>query len=168
MGVDLEGIIRELAPGLIRYCTARTRDRGLAEEIAQDSLAALVQRWKHHGAPDSPEAFCFAIARRRAARAMARRRLWLPLRVLTAGRDHSQDFESASLARCECADLHAALALLSAQDREALLLVAVAGLKTSEAARVFEISESAFKMRISRARQRLRSLMEDRHEPARR
>jgi DNA-directed RNA polymerase specialized sigma24 family protein len=45
MIVDLENIIRELTPSLLRYCTARTRDRSLAEEIAQESLAALIMRW---------------------------------------------------------------------------------------------------------------------------
>ncbi len=55
MVVDLEIVIRELAPGLLRYCAARMRDSGLAEEIAQETLAALVQRWRRHGAPDSPE-----------------------------------------------------------------------------------------------------------------
>ena len=79
MVVDLETVVRQLAPGLLRYCAARTRDRGLAEEIAQEALAALVQRWRRHGAPDSPEAFAFAVARRRSMRALLRRRMWVPL-----------------------------------------------------------------------------------------
>jgi RNA polymerase sigma-70 factor (ECF subfamily) len=168
MSVDLENIIRELTPGLIRYCTARTRDRGLAEEIAQDSLTALVQRWKRHGAPDSPEAFAFAVARRRSARIMARRRLWLPLQTLIGRQDHSPDPESTTMARRGCADLLSALEHLSLPDREALLIVAVAGLNIPQAARVLDISESALKMRILRARQRLHTLMEDHREPVRR
>ncbi len=47
MIVDLENILRELTPGLLRYCMARTRDRNLAEEIAQESLLALIARLKN-------------------------------------------------------------------------------------------------------------------------
>ena len=90
MIVDLENIIRELTPGLLRYCTARTRDRNLAEEIAQESLVALIMRWNNHGAPESAQAFLFAIARWKAARAMLRRRLLLPLQILAGSRDHAR------------------------------------------------------------------------------
>jgi RNA polymerase sigma-70 factor (ECF subfamily) len=167
MSVDLEDVIRKLTPGLIRYCTARTRDCALAEEIAQDSLTALVQRWSRRGAPESPEAFAFAIARRRAARAMIRRRLWLPLQAIAGGRDGSPNPEAAMLARRDCADLLAALERLPVRDREALLIVGVADLKTPEAARVLGVSESALKMRMLRARRRLHTLLEDHHESAR-
>jgi RNA polymerase sigma-70 factor (ECF subfamily) len=161
MIVDLENIIRELTPGLLRYCTARTRDRNLAEEIAQESLAALVMRWNRHCAPESAQAFLFAVARRRAARAMLRRRLLLPLQLLAGSRDNAPDPEEAALRRSECTTLARALEQLPARDREALLMVAIGGLKTPEAARVLGISESALKMRTLRARQRLQALMED-------
>lgn len=105
MIVDLESIIRELTPGLLRYCTARTRDRGLAEEIAQESLAALIMRWNRYGAPESAQAFLFAVARRRAARAMLSRRLWLPLRLLAGSRDNAPDPEEAALHRSGCTTL---------------------------------------------------------------
>jgi RNA polymerase sigma-70 factor (ECF subfamily) len=165
--VDLETVIRELTPGLMRYCTARTRDRSLAEEIAQESLAALVRRYRSRGAPDSPQAFVFAVARRRATRAVFSRCLWLPLQLLAGSRDHAPDPEATVLGRSEYAALERALEQLPARDREALLIVAVGGLKTTEAARVLGISESALKMRTLRARQRLQALMEDGDAPAR-
>jgi len=161
MSVDLENAIRELTPGLIRYCTARTKDPSLAEEIAQESLAALVQRWRRHGAPDSPQAFVFAIARRRAARAIWGRRLLLPLQLLSGRRDRAPDPEAAALGRLDCANLIQALQRLPALDRDAILMVAVGDVSTIEAARILGISESAIKMRTLRARRRLRALMED-------
>lgn len=166
--MDLENIIRELTPGLMRYCTARTRDRCLAEEIAQESLTVLVQRWIRHGAPDSPQAFAFAVARRRVTRAMLKRRVWLPLQFLIGIRDQAQDPEAKVLGKSEYAALARTLNRLPASDREALLMVTVGGLKTAEAARVLGISESALKMRTLRARQRLHALMEEEHEFARR
>lgn len=160
MFVDLESAIRELAPKLIRYCTARTRQPSLAEEVAQESLSALVDRWRRHGPPDSPEAFVFAVAKRRAARALVRQRLCLPLRLLGSQRDGSPDPERHALQRSEWDRLLRAIHSLPARMREALLLVAVGDLATREAARVLGISESAVKMRMLRARSRLSSLME--------
>jgi RNA polymerase sigma-70 factor (ECF subfamily) len=167
MIVDLENIIRELTPGLLRYCTARTRDRNLAEEIAQESLAALIMRWNRNGAPECAQAFVFAVARRKAARAMLSRRLWLPLRLLAGNRDNAPDPEEAALRRSGYTTLARALEQLPARDREALLIVAVGGVKTAEAARLLGISESALKMRTLRARQRLRALMGDGNDHAR-
>ncbi len=167
MIVNLENIICELTPGLLRYCTARTRDRGLAEEIAQESLAALIMHLNRHGAPESAPAFLFAVARRRAARAMLSRRLWLPLRLLAGSHDNEPNPEEAALHRSEFTMLARALERLPARDREALLVVAVGGLKMSEAARALGISESALKMRMLRARQRLHALMGDGNEHSR-
>jgi RNA polymerase sigma-70 factor, ECF subfamily len=167
MFVDLENMIRELAPGLLRYCLARTRDRSLAEEIAQESLAALIKRWNNRCMPESAQAFLFAIARRRAARVMLRRRFWLPLQSLERRRDDSPNPEEAVLRRSGYTKLVRALDHLPPRDREALLMVAVGDLSTSEAAQVLNISESALKMRMLRARQRLYALMEDGNENSR-
>src|SRR5438874_9752056 len=65
-GVDLETAVAALAPRLVAYATGRTGCRSTAEDIAQDALVALVLRWRRFGPPESPDAFVFAIARRRA------------------------------------------------------------------------------------------------------
>jgi len=161
MSVDLETTIRELAPGLLRYCRARMRDLSLAEEIAQDSLVALVQRWRGSGPPNSPEAFVFAIARRRAGRVLRRRSLWLPLQLLAGARDHAPDPEATAVSRSDCTILHRALDRLGSRDREVLLVTALGGLKASDAAQALGISESALKMRTMRARHRLAAILEN-------
>jgi DNA-directed RNA polymerase specialized sigma24 family protein len=58
----------------------------------------------------------------------------------------------------------ACLTRLPRRDREALLVVAVGGLGTHDAAEALGISVSAVKMRTLRARQRLRALLEAPHE----
>ena len=63
--VDLERTIGELAPRVLRYTNARLGDPALAEDVAQESLAALVRACRN-GAPRFGEAFVFAIARSRA------------------------------------------------------------------------------------------------------
>jgi RNA polymerase sigma-70 factor (ECF subfamily) len=158
--VDLEGVLRDLAPRLLRYCTGRTGDPALGEDVAQESLAALVQRWRRHGPPDSPEAFVFAIARRRAGRALLKRRLLVPLAALAAHAGDAPNPEQQAVATADGRSVRAALTLLPRHDREALLLVVAGGLSTSDAARTLHISESALKMRTFRARKKLSALLE--------
>ena len=55
--MELEKAVEALAPGLLRYCMAVTGDRALAEDVSQEALAALVDRWRRRGAPDSVDAF---------------------------------------------------------------------------------------------------------------
>lgn len=165
--MDLETAVTELAPRLLRYCLGRTGSMEAAEEAAQEALAALVRRWRLHGAPDSPEAFAFTVARRRAARAALRRRLLRPLAALLEdGREPEADgpgLEERTVARAELALTRRALRRLPARDREALLLAAAGELAGAEAARVLGISPSAYKMRLHRARRRLHELLE-RHD----
>jgi RNA polymerase sigma-70 factor (ECF subfamily) len=58
-------------------------------------------------------------------------------------------------------DLGVALSLLSALDREALLLVAWEDLTPTQAARSLGISPVAFRVRLLRARRRMRAKLED-------
>ncbi len=159
--MDLDDTVRELAPRVLRYARLRTGDAALAEEVAQESLTALVRRWRLSGPPDSPEAFVFSIARRRAGRVVARRKLWVPIDALLAARDGRPTPEDRTVAAAERAQLIAGLARLPRRDREAILMVTVGRLSTHDAARALKISPSAVKMRTLRARQRLRSILED-------
>ena len=164
MCVDLDATVRDLAPRVLQYCRARTGDAGLAEEVAQESLTALVRRWRRLGPPDSPAAFVFAIARRRAGRAAARRRLWAPIEELLGARDGRPTPEEQALASSRRVRFVRCLARLPRRDREALLLVAAGGLGTNDAAAALGISPSALKMRTLRARSRLRVVLENPHD----
>ena len=161
--VDLERTIDELAPRVLRYANARLADPALAEDVAQESLAALVRACRNGGAPDSAEAFVFAIARRRAGRAAWRRRLWAPLELASGARSRAPSPETQAIARDESDRVRHALARLPSRDREAILLVAVGGVATADAAAALGLSISAVKMRVSRARARLAALLEARH-----
>jgi RNA polymerase sigma-70 factor (ECF subfamily) len=159
--VDLDATIRDLAPRLLRYGLARTGDPDLAEEIAQESLAALVRRWRGSGPPESVEAFTFAIARRRAGRLLWRRRFVVPLEALAAARDRAPDAEARAAARAEQARVRKALARIGRRDREVLLMVAVGEMPQAEAAAALGLTVSAVKMRLHRARLRLVALLDE-------
>jgi len=155
--MDMEATVRRLAPRVLRYCLGRLGAADLAEEASQEALSALVARWRRHGPPESPEAFAFAVARRRATRALVRRRLTAPLSALTNGHQASGDEspESRTIRRHELQRTLAAIRRLSSREREALLLVVGGELSSADAARVLGISPSALKMRVHRARARL-------------
>ena len=161
MIVDLEGTIAELAPRVLRYATARVGEASLAEDVAQESLAALVRRCRNGRAPDCPDAFVFAIARRRCGRAIWRRRLWRPIEDALGAHAPGPTPEAEAIARAEVRRVRKALGRLSGRDREAILLVAAGGLSMADAASALGLSVSAVKMRVSRARARLAALIED-------
>lgn len=164
--MDLEDTLRALAPQLLRYCLGQTGDAALAEEAAQEALTALVQRWRRHGPPDCPEAFAFAIARRRAFRLRLKSRLLEPLQVLFDRHTPEPSPEEQAVSRAGQRRLLAALRRLAPGDREALLLVGVEEMDLTRSAEILGISLSAIKMRVHRARKRLARILEDMHDPA--
>jgi len=164
MGVTLEAVLLELAPRLLRYCVGYTGDPSLGEEVAQDSLAALVRAWRTSGPPDSPDAFVFVVAKRKAHRAVLQRRLLLPIDALLGRRHGGHDPESAAIENDKRTRMLAAIRRLPRAEREAVLLVVGDGQKLQEAAQSLGISLSAVKMRYSRGRQRLLMLLNNNHD----
>jgi RNA polymerase sigma-70 factor, ECF subfamily len=162
--VDLDEAVGALAPRVLRYAAARLGDRSLAEEVAQECLTSLVRAWRGGKPPGSPEAFVFAIARRRVGRLIWRRRLWLPLDAAAGARDAGPTPETQAVDRDQARRVRAALPRLPGRDREALLLVALGELTMTDAAAALGLSLSAVKMRVHRARARLAALLEDGHD----
>jgi RNA polymerase sigma factor (sigma-70 family) len=160
LNVDLEGTIAELAPRVLRYAAARVGDASLAEDVAQESLAALVRRCRNGSPPECPDAFVFAIARRRSGRAIWRRRFWRPIEEASETQAPDPTPEAEAIVHAEVRRVRQALGRLSARDREAILLVAAGGLSMADAASALGLSVPAVKMRVSRARARLAALLE--------
>ena len=158
--MSLEAALGELAPRLLRYCVGYVGDRGLGEDIAQESLAALVRAWETPNRPDNPDAFVFAIAKRRARRALFRRSLLLPLERVWNHHGPAPDPEQAAIEHDRRTRLLSAIRRLPRREREAVLLVIADGQKVHEAAAMSGVSVSAMKMRLSRARSRLLQLMD--------
>jgi RNA polymerase sigma-70 factor (ECF subfamily) len=157
--VELEAVVTALAPRLVAYALARTGCHGTAEDIAQEALAALVGRWRRAGPPESPDAYVFAIARRRAGRANARRALMVPLDLLRDVVRREPGVDRSYQDRTELAIVLSAIRTLSRADREALLLRVAGELPFDQMAIVLRTSPAAVKMRVSRARRRLASLL---------
>jgi len=161
--MTLEETVHQLAPGLLRFCSGLDSDRASAEDAAQESLAALVTRWRRHGPPDDPAAFTYTIARRRIRRLQFKRRLLAPLSALgepaaPLPADHGVE------SRQRLASVRSLLGRLTSRERDALL-VSLDGLSTHQAATVLGLKDSTYKMRLHRARRRLVALLEATDDP---
>lgn len=159
--MELETTLDALAPRLLRYCLGLARNHAMAEDAAQEALAALIGRWQHHGPPENAAAFAFTVARRRLKRRLWRARLFRPLEAIAGRADEGPDPESRSIRDRHLDATLDALDRLSRAEREAILLTAAGELSTAEAAAQLGIGHSALKMRVHRARQNLRRQLED-------
>lgn len=160
----IEAVWRIESARLIAILARRTRDVGLAEDLAQDALVAAMEQWPRSGVPDRPGAWLLATARRRAVDALRRDEAFDRRREEIAAR-----FEAETRAE---ADVDAALddevgddllrlifttchPVLSSEARVALTLRLLGGLTTDEIARAFLASEPAIAQRIVRAKRTL-------------
>ncbi|MFC3674117.1 RNA polymerase sigma factor [Ferrovibrio xuzhouensis] len=146
-------------PRLRRFALALTRDRAAADDLVQDCLARALAAWATRREADALHAWLFAILHN-LWRSRLRRELNRPDRF---GFDDMDDEPTASGGQWEALqlrDLEAALALLPEAQRALLLLVAVEGLSYEQAARVQDIPVGTVMSRLTRARERLRNLMD--------
>ncbi|ROS72086.1 RNA polymerase sigma factor [Cellulomonas sp. PhB143] len=126
-----------------------------AEDLAAEVFAIAWDTWDR--APRERRPWVFGVARNVAAgslRARGRRQR-LELRAATATLPSADETPTVGL------DLRLAWSRLSDGDREALALVAWDGLTGREAAQVLGCTRAAFSVRLTRARRRLRAMVDD-------
>jgi RNA polymerase sigma-70 factor (ECF subfamily) len=161
-----EGLFRDHHVAVVAYVRRRAPQEAVDDIVGETFLVA----WRRLGCVPAEELpWLLAVARNVLATqrrgAVRRRALTLRLGRTAVGRAESpvgDHLESDVDAR-----LHTALSRLAPKDREALTLIAWDGLQPHEAAVVLGDSAGAFRVRLHRARQRLRALLEDSPEPAR-
>ncbi|MCW3839201.1 sigma-70 family RNA polymerase sigma factor [Micromonospora yasonensis] len=147
----------EAYPRIVAALIRVTGDWTLAEDCAQEALAAALERWPRDGVPGNPGGWLMTAARNRAVdvlrRAAVERRKLRELALLTdpepppTGGDVVDDRLRLIFTCC-----HPALAL---EARVALTLRTVAGVPTADIARAFLVSESTMTRRITRAKTKI-------------
>jgi RNA polymerase sigma-70 factor, ECF subfamily len=152
-----ERVYREHYSRVASYLLSRA-DR----DAAQDALARTFEvAWRRFAAiPDEPLPWLLGVARNvlsELRRAEGRRDALIER--IAAGARGAADDHADVLARRELAK--AALACLSDEDREVLLLIAWDGLSQRDAAAALGCSRAAYAMRLHRARARLHSALSE-------
>lgn len=132
-----------------------TGDADLAGELLQESFTRYLE---HYGPERCDAPLLYAIGRNAALDALRRNRRLAPLEVEGPDPDAGQEHR---LVVKEAHDrLQASLDRLDREEREILTLAASGDLRYREIARLLGISEANVKVRVHRARVKLRSLME--------
>ncbi len=140
---------------LVRYALRRVGSDGAQEIVAETFLVA----WRRlDDVPENALPWLYATARRLVANELRRhsRQLRLGRRLESLSAAAVPDHADAVTDQLR---MRAALAELGARDQEVLRLAEWERLHTAEAAAVMGCSQSAFKVRLHRARRRLASVL---------
>jgi RNA polymerase sigma-70 factor (ECF subfamily) len=147
--VDLEDVFRAHQRAVFAYFLRVVGDRTDAEELAQETFVRACSAAVRFRGDSSVRTWLFGIARRVLLEA-ARAGLFDRRAELRDAEDPHGDRPD------ERIDLERALATLAVGDREAVVMVDVLGFEPIEVARMAGVTPDAFRVRLHRARARLR------------
>ena len=154
-----ERVARESYGRLLALLSARTRDVAAAEDALSDAFAAALTAWPRAGAPDNPEAWLFAAAKRKLIDA-ARRAQTAALGEAEIIRG-VEELEAEMTAR-ETPDRRLGLMFACAHPaieesaRTPLMLQAVLGFSAERIASAFLVEPAAMSQRLVRAKKKIR------------
>jgi RNA polymerase sigma-70 factor (ECF subfamily) len=154
-------LFRKYSVAVFRYADRMLANRSEAEEVAQEVFLKMIARVEQYDGRASVASWLFAIAanasRDRLRRSARRAAVSLEAVAEVASDDPLAD---EALAARERRDLvRKALAALSTDQREALVLARYHGLPYAEIAKTLAISEGAVKTRIFRAMEKLKDVV---------
>lgn len=159
-----EELVAQIPP-LRRYARALTGDAWAADDLVQDTLERACERWQLWAAGSDLRAWLFTLMHnlfvdgaRRALRQQAGQQV--PVH------DVQDELAAAPAGTEEALDLQRCLLRLPPEQREALLLVSLQDLAYEDVARITGVPVGTVMSRLSRARSRLRELMEGQPAPA--
>ncbi|MCZ7478854.1 RNA polymerase sigma factor ShbA [Micromonospora sp. WMMC273] len=161
----VEELLRQMRPGLVRYCRARLgRLHGTyttADDVAQDTCMALLEALPTYRITGEPfAAFAYTIAQRKVAdvwRQYTRDRS-VPTNLIAEEADPGPGPEDLALQGDTWARLSRLLSKVTPAQREILLLRVGVGLSAEEVAVVVGSTATNVRVQQTRALQRLRGL----------
>ncbi|MGH7611052.1 MAG: RNA polymerase sigma factor [Candidatus Dormibacteria bacterium] len=128
-------------------------DRGLAEDCVQEALLSAWRARARLRDPGAERGWLMTIVAN-AARSMLRRRVPVPTDAIPQEPAPGDAFAELALA----ADLRRALALLTSEQREVIVLRVYLDLSVEETARTLGVAEGTVKSRLNRALEALRQV----------
>jgi RNA polymerase sigma-70 factor (ECF subfamily) len=144
-------------PGLRRYARALTRDAWAADDLVQDTLERACAKWQLWTAGSDLRAWLFTVMHN----LYLNQRRSSHLSVASVSLDDAgMDVPAEPRPRDDALDLDRCLQRLPDDQRAVLLLVTLEDMSYEDAARVLNIPIGTVKSRLSRARTRLRELMD--------
>ena len=155
---DPGALLEPLIPALRRYAYALMRDHAAADDLVQDTLERALSRWTSRRPDGELRAWLFTILRNLHidAHRQGQRR---GAHVEIDEADHRETAARQEMA-LEARDVLAALEQLPEEQKSLLLLIGVEDFSYEEAARILGVPIGTVMSRLSRARQKLRSIVE--------
>jgi RNA polymerase sigma factor (sigma-70 family) len=171
--VDVEDLLRELAPQVLAALVRRYGQFHLCEDASQEALLAAALQWPADGIPDNPRGWLSTVAARRLLDQVRSERSRRNREELIAVATPQSELLGPP-ADAEPTDRDDSLALLfgcchpqlSPPSQIALTLRAVGGLRTAQIATAFGVPEATMAQRISRAKQTIKEAGSDFSLPA--
>lgn len=150
----------EHIPGLRRYARALTGDAWAADDLVQDTLERACSRWRLWLAGSDLRAWLFTVMHNLFISQYRQRSAQLAHASLVPVEDVAHELHSPSAAPDTLLDLQRCLLRLPEEQRAVLLLVTLEDMSYAEVARITGTPLGTVMSRLSRARERLRSLMD--------
>jgi RNA polymerase sigma-70 factor (ECF subfamily) len=147
-------LIVPFIPNLRRYARALIGDREGADDLVQDTLERAVRKF-HLWRPGDLRAWLFSIMHNVFVNQLKARKVAYEVEI-----DDSIAAPQSSVTTTDLMDLDRALMVLSPDQREVVLLVALEDMTYAEVSRALGIPIGTVMSRLSRAREKLRRLME--------
>lgn len=152
---DLERLITQYGDGLLRVCLLYLKDYALAEDAVQETFLRAYRAWSGFQGRSSEKTWLTAIAIN-----VCKNMLRSPWRRRMVGEDallylktEDPELPDPTVAR--------AVMKLPRDQRAAVILYYVQGMKTREIAQALEIPVATVSSRLSRARQKLRAELKE-------
>jgi RNA polymerase sigma-70 factor, ECF subfamily len=143
--LEFEEFYRAQHGRLARALYLLTGNAGEAEDLAQEAMARVFERWDRVAVMESPEGFAFRTALNLHRSAL--RRLFVRRRRTT------EAVQTDAIGTAESRmDVHRAMQSLSAEQREAVVLVEWLDLTTEDAGKILGIEPGSVRTRLHRAR----------------
>jgi len=157
-------LLVEHIPSLRRYARALTGNAWAADDLVQDTLERACSKWRLWIVGSDLRAWLFTVMHNvfvsQARRSPATRAAAVDID------DVVHELRSVDSQRDQAIDLQRCLLLLPEEQRAVLLLVALEDLSYAQVAKVLGIPDGTVMSRLSRARSRLRELMDSECAPA--
>ncbi|HEY3202685.1 MAG TPA: RNA polymerase sigma factor [Thermoanaerobaculia bacterium] len=152
-------LFERYAPALLRFTDRMLSDRASAEEVTQEVFVKVISRAHQYDGRAGVASWLFAIAANacRDRRRRDRRASVVPLEAIPEPRAKGEGVESAMTSNERRQAVRRALADLSEEQREALVLARYHGMPYAEIAQTLGISVGAVKTRIFRAVETLKA-----------
>lgn len=151
-------LIEPMIPALRRYAYALVRDDTTADDLVQDTLERALLHWSARRNDGDLRAWLFTILRN--LHVSRHRQALRRGSVVDIDEDELPETAASQDVVLETRDVLAALGQLPEEQKSLLLLVGVEDFSYEEAARILDVPLGTVMSRLSRARRRLRSIVD--------